>query len=271
MNDRREALRAYGRFYGARRWAICWTATNRPDRGDPKKVTTEAWEHTRPLESADVGETVFGRGITCNPAVNLRTSGLIGVEVDSDEDLLRVESLGLPATLTERSSGPTKLHFYFAIPDGLEPVPKVSFRFEAGNLTAAKNNYYVCAPALHESGVVYSHLPEPGPNENVVIASFPVDTYWRLLEEAKKDDAALKSKIALDPAAKVTKGNRRQAIFRYACMLRRWETDPAAIQAECQRWNLAHCEPPVPRVFVEYQVLGAMRMLGEQELRRHGG
>lgn len=270
MSDgRRELLEAYGRFYGERRWAICWTNSNRPDRGDPKKVTTEGWQFTRPLANADVGVTVFGRGLTCNPAINLRTSQLIGIEADGAEDLARVKSLGLPRTLTERSSLPTKLHFYFGIPDDLEVVPVVSFRFEAGKVTPAANNYYVCAPALHESGLVYSHLPGPGPSD-VPIAPMPIGIYRRLLATGAKEDATFKSRLAVDPAMKIGAGDRRRAIFRYACMLRRWETDQAAIEAECQRWNLAHCAPPVPLAFVQYQVHGAMKLAGEQELRRYG-
>jgi hypothetical protein len=265
--SRRELLKVYGRFYGEHRFAIAWTSTNRADRGNPKSVTTQGWQFTKPLANADIGASVFGRGITRNPALVLRPSGLIGVECDGDEDLARVKALGLPPTLTERSSLPTKLHFYFAIPDELETVPKISFRFEAGSLTAAENNYYVCAPALHESGATYSHLPGPGPSD-VPIATMSAGVYRELLAAATKEDAALRERIALDPATRIRAGNRRQSIFRYACMLRRWETDQAAIEAECQRWNLAHCDPPVPRSFVVLQVAGAMKKAGEQELRR---
>ena len=234
-------------------------------------MTTAGWQFTKPLGGAGRGEAVFGRGLYQNPAVNLRTSGLVGIECDGDEDLARVKSLGLPTTLTERSSLPTKLHFYFAAPAELELVPKVSFRFEAGGLKAAENNYYVCAPALHESGAVYMHLPGPGPNEDIAIAMFPVDIYEALVAEAATADASLRERIACDPTLKIRAGHRRVAIFRYACALRRWETDQAAIEAECHRWNLAHCDPPVPQMLVEHQVHGAMKMHGEQELRRHGG
>jgi molecular chaperone DnaK len=114
--DREALLKELGRWYGEQRFAIAWTNTNRPDRGDPKKVTTEGWQHTRPLANGDVGEDVFGRGLVCNPAIVLRPSGLIGVECDGEHDLARIESFGLPATLTEQSSLPTKQHRYFRPP-----------------------------------------------------------------------------------------------------------------------------------------------------------
>jgi hypothetical protein len=233
-------------------------------------VTKSGWQHTQPLEHRAAGIALLtSRGLSANPAINLRTSGLIGVESDGQEDLARVKALGLPSTLTERSSLPSKLHFYFRPAAEHETVPYVSFRFEHGKLRAATNNYYVCAPALHPDGATYSHLPGPWPSD-VEIATMPADIYRHLAEQARKEDAALRERIAVDPTAKITAGTRRESIFRYACALRRWETDAAAIEAECHRWNLAHCEPPVARLLVARQVEGAMKKAGGQDLRRFG-
>ena len=43
-NDREALLKRYGGWYGERRFAIAWTNTNDPARGDPKKVTTSLSE-----------------------------------------------------------------------------------------------------------------------------------------------------------------------------------------------------------------------------------
>ena len=268
----RELLEAYGAFYGEHRFAIVFTETNRADRPgkDPKRVTTPGWQHTRPLDGPHKGVALLtSRGQHLNPAINLRTSGLVGVESDGPDDLARLEALGLPETLTERSSRPTRLHLYFRPPPELETITKVSFRFEGGALKAATNNYYVCAPARHPSGATYSHLPGPGPSD-VAIATMPAGIYTALVRAAVKDETDHRERLAVDPTAKVTEGRRRESIFRFACMLRRWETDADAITAECWRWNLAHCDPPVARVLVARQVDGAMRQAGGQELRRYG-
>ena len=98
----------------------------------------------------------------------------------------------------------------------------------------------------------------------------PKRVYDKLVRQAGRDDAELRERVATDPRFKVTEGRRREAIFRYACALRRWETDRAAIEAECQRWNAAHCDPPVARILVTRQVDGAMKKLGGQGLRRFG-
>lgn len=102
------------------------------------------------------------------------------------------------------------------------------------------------------------------------IAALPKDVYAELVRQAGKDDEELREQIGTNPDFRVTEGRRREAIFRFACMLRRWETDPIAIEAECQRWNVAHCEPPVAHILVRRQVEGAMRKAGGQELVRFG-
>ena len=75
---------------------------------------------------------MFGRGLICNPALVLRPRGLIGLECDSEQDLAAIEELGLPATITVRSSLPYKRHFWFRPPAELETSPYVAFRFENG-------------------------------------------------------------------------------------------------------------------------------------------
>jgi Bifunctional DNA primase/polymerase, N-terminal len=236
---RRRLLEAYGRFCGERRFAICWTKTNRADRGDPKKVTTEGWQFTRPLAGGDVGVTAFGRAITCNPAINLRTSRLIGIESDGAEELAQIKALGLPATLTEQSSLATKLHFYFRPPPELEVVPKVSFRFEAGTLTAASNNYYICAPALHPSGAVYTHLPGPGPSE-VEIAVLPLEIYRALLARVDAERTARRCE-----GGPIATGSRHERLREISYAMRRYSgASLAAIEAALLEENKTFCVPP---------------------------
>ena len=237
--ERRELLKAYGRWYGERHFAIVWTNTNRPDQGDPKRVTTSGWQFTKPLANADVGETIFGRGLTCNPGINLRTSGLVGIESDGPEDLAAIEALELPPTLTERSSQATKLHFYFRPPAELEALPKVSFRFEAGNATAAENNYYLCAPAIHKSGTVYTHLPGPGPS-SVEIATLPLDVYRRLLARVGEERA--KRRVDTGP---ITAGGRHEHLREISWAMRRYSgASLVAIAAALLEENRSRCDPP---------------------------
>jgi hypothetical protein len=274
VNEEREALlRRLGRWYGEQRLSIAWTDTNRPDRGDPKKVTIRGWQHTKPLTGGDAGEATFGRGINCNPAIVLRPSGLVGVECDGEEDLARVESLGLPPTVTEQSSRPTKRHFYFRPPAELDVVAKVSVRFESGKLTAAENAYYVCAPALHQSGAVYTHLPGLGPGE-VEFAEMPLAVYERLVAEADQEQETQRHELARDPEAKVTVGRRHEVVFRFACAMRRWTSSEEEILAAAIAYNQRHCDPPMSEQRVRSQVRGAMKMADrpldpdEAELRR---
>ena len=260
-DDREALLRRLGRFYGEQRFAIAWTNTNRADRGDPKKVSTPGWQHTRPLAGGDIGEMIFGRGMVCNPAIVLRPSGLIGIECDGEQDLATIEALGLPTTLTERSSLPATRHFYFRPPPELEVVAKVSFRFENGTLTAAESNYYVCAPALHESGAIYAHLPGLGPGE-VEIAALPAATYVRLVAEAACKQREQRKALVSDPTTKVTVGGRHDLIFRFACAMRRWTSSEDEILRLALGYNAEHCDPPMSEQRVRSQVRGAIKMGG---------
>ena len=116
----------------------------------PKQVTTRAWQHTRPLASGDVGETMFGRGVTCNPALVLRPSGLIGLEGDSEEDLAAIHALGLPDTITVRSSQLDKQHRWYRPPASGDGAVR-RFRFEHGVVSADEHRYLLCPPAIHPS------------------------------------------------------------------------------------------------------------------------
>jgi hypothetical protein len=83
------------------------------------------------------------------PAVTLRTSGLIGFEADGDENAERLEaklrSRGVKPWVVEgrQADDGARLHVYARTPlEDCDAAPKVSFRFEAGTIIAASNNYF---------------------------------------------------------------------------------------------------------------------------------
>ena len=204
------------------------------------------------------------QGLHRNPALVVRASRLIVVETDTPERLAQLEAFGLPRTVTVQSSEAYKRHHWFR-PWGAEMPAYASIRLEAVAVTADEDRLYLVPPALHPTGVVYSFVHSP---EDTAVAVLSKVVYDDLVRMAGRDDADLREQIATNPDFKVTEGRRREAIFRFACMLRRWETSATAIEAECQRWNEVHCEPPVARILVRRQVEGAMRKAGGHELRR---
>jgi Bifunctional DNA primase/polymerase, N-terminal/Primase C terminal 1 (PriCT-1) len=276
QDDRVALLKRLGRWYGEQRCAIAWTVTNRvtgPNDTRPKQVQTKGWQHTRPLGSGDAGEAVFGRGLTSNPALVPRPSGLTGLDCDSEQDLAAIDRLGLPTTITVRSSQPYKRHFWFRPPSTLETVQFAAFRFEGGAVTADEHRYLLCPPAIHPSGVEYAFLPGLGPGE-VEIAELS-DAQWRTcVELAEASQQRQRELFRLDPDAKVTVGDRHDRVFRFACSLRNWMSTEEEILAATLAWNEGHCEPPMEEARVRSQVRGAMKVADrppdpeEAELRR---
>jgi hypothetical protein len=264
--DHRELLERYGRIYGELGLALTFTRTNDPRRGDPKQGVG-GWPSAGPLPHAARGVALMtSQGQHRNPALVARASRLIVIETDTPHRLAEFEALGVPETVVVQSSATYKRHHWFR-PWGEEVPRYASFRLEAAGVTAEEDRLYLVPPAIHPSGVLYSFVRSP---ENTAIAGLPAAAYDELADRAGRADALLREQIATNPRFKVTEGRRREAIFRYACALRRWETDRTAIEAECQRWNLAHCDPPVARILVARQVEGAMRKAGGHELRRFG-
>lgn len=264
--SREQLLDAYGRFYGEQHFAVAFTSSVSGDNA--KRVTTEGWDKTQPLASGDFGAAlVAGRGKKRNPVIVLRASGLLALESDSEPDLARIAQLELPKTLTVRSSEPYKRHYYFRPDPTMEVLPYVAFRFESGKLTADSGRYFLAPPSIHPSGAVYSFLPDHGPDETE-IATLPESVYRALSEQARHETSELRHAIEIDPEAKIRAGNRRDLIFRYACMLRRWGLSEFEITAQCHAFNETRCDPPVARDLVQVQVAGAMKKHGGQELER---
>jgi KaiC/GvpD/RAD55 family RecA-like ATPase len=277
QSEREVLLRWIGRWSGEQHLATGWTVTNRaagPDDLRPKQVTTKAWQHKRPLADGNAGETEFGRGITQNPAVILRPSGLVGLECDSEEDLAAIEALKLPRTITVRSSEPYKRHFWFRPPSTLETVPYVAFRFEYGNVFADDQRYLLMPPAIHPSGAEYAFLPGLGPGE-IEIAELPAAAYAECVSRWETTARAQRQRPRVEPGAKVPRHDR---IFRYACALRNWMTSEDEILEAALAYNNRHFadhpEGPMSERRVRSHVRGAMKMADrppdadELELRR---
>lgn len=264
--SREDLLERYGRWYGDERFAIAFTSTIEGE--DAKRVTTQGWDQTKPLSSGDFGASfVAGRGTTRNPVIVLRPSNLVVLECDTEDDLLRIEALGLPVTITVRSSKPYKRHFYYRPPADLERLAAVAFRFESGKLTADSGRYFLAPPSIHPSGAIYAFLPDLGPDD-VDIAELPEDIYRMLLDSATRETAEQRERIHVDPEAKVVAGQRGDSIFRYACMLRRWGLNYQQILDAALQWNDDRCLPPIERSRVEMQVDGAFKKRGDQEIQR---
>lgn len=265
-HDRQALLEAYGRWYGQERFALAFTNTTTGD--DAKRVTTAGWDKSKPLATPDYGAGLLAqRGRTRNVAIVLRPSNLIVLECDTEDDLLRIQGIGLPETITVRSSEPYKRHFYFRPPEELNPLPYVAFRFESGKLTADTGRYFLAPPSIHPSGAVYAFLPGHGPGE-MDIAEIPETIYRHLAKKAREESEQQRERIHVDPDAKIHAGQRGDSLFRYASMLRRWGLTRQQILDACLTWNDDRCEPPIDRGRVEMQVDGAMRKRGDQELER---
>lgn len=263
-DERTALLDEYGYFYGDEHFAIAFTAGIAGDKA--KRVTTAAWDKTPPLAGGDFGAGLLSqRGLQRNPVVVLRPSNLIVLECDSEPDLVAIQALELPITLTVRSSERYKRHFYFRPAPELEALPYVAFRFESGKLTADSGRYFLCPPALHPSGHTYAFLPDLGPGD-VDIAELPERTYRDLAQQAREEDRSQRDRIAIDPEAKIRAGNRRDMLFRYGCMLRRWGLQKPEILAACIEFNERRCDPPIERHLVEVQVDGAMKYDAGAEL-----
>jgi hypothetical protein len=240
--SRDELLAVYGRFYGEQHFALVFTDTNRarsPEDTRPKRITQNSWQTTQPLPHAARGEAVLtASGQHRNPAINLRTSGLVGIECDGGLDLADVQALDLPPTLTERTSSPVHLHFYFRAPER-DTLPKVGFRFEDGKLKADGNRYFVCAPAIHPNGSVYSFLQGRGPGE-IEIATLPEQTYSKLLQAAgaERDEVCTRS-------GPVNAGDRHDHLRRIAWVMRRYSgASLEAIEQALLTENATRCNPP---------------------------
>jgi hypothetical protein len=102
---------------------------------------------------------------------------------------------------------------------------------------------------------VYAFLREP---PETAIATLPQSRYDELVRLATENRAELRSKLTMDPAAKITEGQRRETIFRYACSQRAYGVPEATILEGALALNKARCAPELSGEQVAHQVKGAL-------------
>ena len=225
-----------------------------------KVCATRGWQHTLPMEPDDFESSwtkALARGF--EPAITLRTSGLIGFEADGRDDYMRLRATLdrheiKPWLVEGRASDPWRVHVYAIQPRGID-LPKVSFRFEGGGLIAASNNYYRCSYDGGPYGIDWV---------NSDAKPMGLRSYDGLLIEAKV--AAQETRRARREGAPLAEGSRRNEIFRFGCFLSRWMDDLGVAIAIADRWQTEYCDPPVPHSWVEKQVTGAWKV-AESERR----
>lgn len=104
--SRAELLEQHGRAYGDLRLAVAFTAGLEGD--DAKRVTARGWDRTpRLADPEQAAAIVRTRGERRNPAVVLRPSALVGVDVDGREgvELLRLlVPEGMPRTVAAQGA-----------------------------------------------------------------------------------------------------------------------------------------------------------------------
>jgi Primase C terminal 1 (PriCT-1)/Bifunctional DNA primase/polymerase, N-terminal len=193
---------------------------------------------------------------------------------DSKDDLAAIEELGLPATITLRSSKPYKQHRWYRAPAGMETLPYVAFRFEHGNVYADEQRYLLPPPAIHPSGVEYAFLQGLGPGE-IEIAELPADAYMECVRRSQESEREQRKRLRVDPDATVPRHDR---IFRYACALQNWMTSEDEILEAALAYNERHFadhpDGPMSEQRVRSHVRGPLRVAertldpDEAELRR---
>ena len=242
---RDERLEAAGRKLAGWGAAVAWTMGN---QGDLAKRCGSRWDESTPLGDPEFAAALFkGRGQTKNPAVVLRPSGLIGIETDSDDDLMAFQMLHLPETAAVRSSGPGRMHFYFRAP---HHVSHYGFRFEQGRVFGDTGRYFVAPPAIHPTGVEYEFANDLAPTE------LNHDQYLQLLTQARQAVVEQARELQTD-GGKVAPGNRRMTLFSLARKMAYGGMPEDSTLTAMLDWNATRCEPPLTREQVEEQVSGA--------------
>jgi hypothetical protein len=236
-DDRVDLLERYGREYGQLRLAIGWTE----GIDGPAAKISKRWQ-SRPdrLADAEHGAGIFRRGLTRNPVVSLKASGLIGVDVDGEAGHGLCRKLvrgGFPVTVSVRSGRPDGgVHLWFRPAEGISPA---KIEFSADGLKISSDGYLVIPPAIHETGTVYEFVQGRAPWD-IPIATLPAATCRRLTDGQRKLDDAARS----DDQSPVAPGNRHRHLLRVGCAMRRAGARHESIEAALLLENELRCEPP---------------------------
>jgi hypothetical protein len=243
------------------RLAIVWTR---------RKVCAQPrWQMTPPFFEAHNGDAqkVWDdhRARGYEPAITLRTSGLVGVEVDGPEDreLFRPvysQLSAVPLLVELRRIKEARAHLYFRRPRELGDDEDVSLRVEGGVVTGARNNYYrTIGGDDYRLGAYTPAAPALSEEQYQTLVAFARDSERRLL-------TGLRQGQPLNP------GSRNCTAFGLACLLFRWSDDEGSVADLVDLWNQAACTPALSYGAVVRQVRGARRIAERQlacDLDRH--
>lgn len=233
---RAELLERHGREYGRLRLAVAFTVGIEGD--DAKAVRTTGWDRTRPLADPEQGAAILRtRGERRNPAVVLRPSGFVGVDVDGPEGVELARRLvpeGFPATVSVETGKELGYHLWYRAPDGA-----CSAFVELGpeGVKAKAGQYLVAPPAVHPSGRVYRFADGRAPWEHE-LAVLPL----RLLERLERAAGQRRERNAT--GGPVVAGGRHDWLMRLGCAMRRRGAGPDALEAALLAANAETCQPP---------------------------
>ena len=177
---RRELLEQHGRAYGRLRLALTFTESFEGEGA--KRVRATGWNTARPLDDPEQAAAILRvRGEKRNPAVVLRPSGLVGIDVDGPEGVELVQQLapeGLPVTVTVLTGRTAGYHGWYQAPDG---AGSAFVQLGPEGVEVKTNQYLVAPPAVHPSGRVYRFADGRAPWD-IGLAVLPL----RLLERFER-------------------------------------------------------------------------------------
>jgi bifunctional DNA primase/polymerase-like protein len=245
LEERLELLKQYGRAYGDLKLAVGWTLGM---VGDNAKVSRHWQSRPDRLRDAQHGAGLFHRGITHNPVISLKASGLLGIDIDGPAGrklLYEVIPEGLPATVIVRSGREdVGWHAWFRPPEG---GTHHKIEFGADGLELVSDGYLVCPPAIHGATQrPYSFAAGRAPWE-IEIATFPDAVYQRLTSLKRQSNEAERS----DDHSPIPFGGRHKHLLRLGCAMRRAGAGEATILAALYAENERRCVPPQESHLVE--------------------
>lgn len=187
----------------------------------------------------------------CN--LGLRTglaSGVTVLDVDSYEGggsslkRLQKEHGPLPATRLHQS-GSSDLHYFFAIPEGLDRLP--SRTISPGVELKADGAGVVLPPSNHASGGRYEVLIA-GPLAPLPRWVMEPVSKRTVIEGGGKErhERPTRSRYVLPETIYESSPTRNRTLYLYGCSLRAHGQDHAAILRELRRTNAERCVPPMP-------------------------
>jgi hypothetical protein len=235
--DRTALLEEHGRVYGELELSIAWTVGL---EGDAAKVSRNWQKRPFRLSGGDHGAAMLRTGLTRNPVVSLRSSGLVGVDVDGEAGRMLVRELvpgGLPATVIVVSGRPDGgAHFWYRPPGEGAPA---KIEFSAGGLELASDGYLVIPPAVHETGTQYTFADGYAPWQREIVM-LPAGIVHALQSHGKRIDNAERA----DDGGPVREGHRHRHLLRLGCAMRRVGAGETVICAALLAENELRCVPP---------------------------